>query len=871
MKAQLQILSAGTADCPPSVVVSFDGQRYLINCGEGTQRLCMETRFRFSKIKTLLFTRTHWDCMGGAPGMLLTLSDTGTRNMTVLGGENLTHAIASMRQFMYRECMAVNSIEFNKDNKTFKDENLRVTAVQVYPDNYVRASPYQWPEGMLYNPPYDRNNNNNGSAWRPQEAQPAAAEAQAETTDAPLTAPAATVDGVEDAAPVTAGRKRSSDNLQSVAVVDEDPDRDQKFRRDVVSRMFNVNAHGGSGHPLPAKKAKRDGCEKPPSSTTTGSGGRKGQGKGAATAETAAATGVPPKMAMTDVDMIEATRQLRRSMDTRNHDLPRTSPNLSAISYIFQSPDYAGKFNPQAAIALGLSKGPAFRELVAGNPVTTEKGDVVYPHQVISGGRPGRVFMVIDCPGPEYLSSLMSAKEFEQYQSSGSDALKAACIVHLGGHAIVSHPDYKAWMQRFGSGTQHIIAHEDYCGQKLVWKRQATSSYKLSKLDPSIFPVPYFDDKPTHDLQTDLAGLTNVKAQVAESMLSFSLEPTTGWDRTDLNALELADPLLPFHDHEVAKEKASPYMLEYYGLAEKANAEIEKELKGKKVEFPGSEVELTALGTGSSHPGKYRNVSATLLDMPGDGTFFLDVGEGSFGQMFRQFGGYKRSADQVNSVEDRIKRLKGIFISHLHADHHLGTIGILDRWNKLRAPDSEPLYLIAPSKFNTFLREMSDVQDFGYKNVEFIECDNILYSRNSQDPRRKFAQQALAKMCAATGFKEIQSVDVIHCLWAYGLSLEHKDGWKLVYSGDTRPSNNLVDAGQNATVLLHEATFEDDKWELAQLKRHSTTEEAIMVGEGMQAKFTMLTHFSQRYPKIPAFDYEDKSTIIGICFDLMSV
>ena len=68
MKGYLQILSAGTADCPPSVVFHFDSQRYLINCGEGTQRLCMESKLRFSKLKTVLLTRTHWDVMGGLPG-----------------------------------------------------------------------------------------------------------------------------------------------------------------------------------------------------------------------------------------------------------------------------------------------------------------------------------------------------------------------------------------------------------------------------------------------------------------------------------------------------------------------------------------------------------------------------------------------------------------------------------------------------------------------------------------------------------------------------------------------------------------------------------------------------------------------------------
>lgn len=68
MRAYLQILSTGTADCPPSVILHFDQKRYMINCGEGIQRLCTENKVRLSKLQTLMFTRTHWDCTGGLPG-----------------------------------------------------------------------------------------------------------------------------------------------------------------------------------------------------------------------------------------------------------------------------------------------------------------------------------------------------------------------------------------------------------------------------------------------------------------------------------------------------------------------------------------------------------------------------------------------------------------------------------------------------------------------------------------------------------------------------------------------------------------------------------------------------------------------------------
>lgn len=77
-------------------------------------------------------------------------------------------------------------------------------------------------------------------------------------------------------------------------------------------------------------------------------------------------------------------------------------------------------------------------------------------------------------------------------------------------------------------------------------------------------------------------------------------------------------------------------------------------------------------------------------------------------------------------------------------------------------------------------------------------------------------------------------------------------GWKLVYSGDTRPCERLVRAGAGATLLIHEATFEPGLDAHALRKRHSTSAEALSVARRMRAYRTLLTHFSQRYPKLPA-------------------
>ena len=43
---------------------------------------------------------------------------------------------------------------------------------------------------------------------------------------------------------------------------------------------------------------------------------------------------------------------------------------------------------------------------------------------------------------------------------------------------------------------------------------------------------------------------------------------------------------------------------------------------------------------------------------------------------------------------------------------------------------------------------------------------------------------------------QVLTVPVDHCPQAYGLVLTHKRGWKIVYSGDTRPCLALIKAGK---------------------------------------------------------------------------
>lgn len=113
---------------------------------------------------------------------------------------------------------------------------------------------------------------------------------------------------------------------------------------------------------------------------------------------------------------------------------------------------------------------------------------------------------------------------------------------------------------------------------------------------------------------------------------------------------------------------------------------------------------------------------------------------------------------------------------------------------------------------------------------------------------------------------------------SYAISLkmnvlpEQDEEFKLTFSGDTIPCDSLVELGRNSTLLIHEATLEDTLANSAALKMHSTISQAIEQSERMQAKYTVLTHFSQRYRVLPPINDDlIKNKNIGIAFDYMEI
>ena len=62
------------------------------------------------------------------------------------------------------------------------------------------------------------------------------------------------------------------------------------------------------------------------------------------------------------------------------------------------------------------------------------------------------------------------------------------------------------------------------------------------------------------------------------------------------------------------------------------------------------------------------------IQTPQGAGILLDCGEGTWGQLARFFGG---DPSRSSGVWETLRNLKCIFLSHMHADHHMGVAKVL--------------------------------------------------------------------------------------------------------------------------------------------------------------------------------------------------
>lgn len=453
-------------------------------------------------------------------------------------------------------------------------------------------------------------------------------------------------------------------------------------------------------------------------------------------------------------------------------------------------------------------------------------------------------------------------------------------LIHNVGWGVIENEQYMQWMKSWGPDTHHLVSSPEYTPNNISLPSSFLSVKRANFLSDA-FKTPLYSLDAPRNLPESLTSELKIEILDKHHMAELNPPHAPTIQPTLMSGLPPGfDIRRETTEDELFKQGLTDKSWDNYSKACETVQEEVSKLSPPETQ-PGDDVVVTTLGTGSALPSKYRNVSATLLQTS-HGHILLDAGEGTWGQLARTFGDRSRNTPPRDGSEDAwdvLKNTKLIYLSHVHADHHIGLARLLQLRSKAVGQDN-PITIICNHLIRTYLLEQNELEYLGIgKKVKFVDVEALLYN---QDPAiektgyRKVQEDEAAVNLGALrqslDLKDVKTALVKHRCKCHGGIIESNDGWKVVYSGDTMPCDNLVVSGKDATLLIHEATMEDGLEETAKAKGHSTIGQAIDIGKQMNAKKILLTHFSQRYSKLAqSSESENGAHVIAHAFDLLSL
>lgn len=96
----LQLLTTATSDSKPSLLVTFDSQRYLFNAPESISRVFVQSRIGMRKISKVFLGDLNESA--GLPGFVLSTVEAGNHQVELVGPEGTDHLVATYRFFTRR-------------------------------------------------------------------------------------------------------------------------------------------------------------------------------------------------------------------------------------------------------------------------------------------------------------------------------------------------------------------------------------------------------------------------------------------------------------------------------------------------------------------------------------------------------------------------------------------------------------------------------------------------------------------------------------------------------------------------------------------------------------------------------------------------
>jgi ribonuclease Z len=266
------------------------------------------------------------------------------------------------------------------------------------------------------------------------------------------------------------------------------------------------------------------------------------------------------------------------------------------------------------------------------------------------------------------------------------------------------------------------------------------------------------------------------------------------------------------------------------------------------------DLDVVFLGTAGSMPTAQRAPAALLVRRGGDKLLF-DCAEGTQRQLLRSSVG--------------LLELEEIFVTHFHADHVLGLPGMFKTF-ALRGREL-PLTVYGPRGLVDLLASLKRVvgrltfelnlvelgagdalERDGYRLATFGVDHGVSalgWSLIEATRPGRFDVAAAEALGVPNGPERgaLQRGETVGNVKPDDVLGPPRPGRKVVITGDTAPSEEIVEAAWGADVLITEATFADEERERAAETRHQTASQAADVARRAEVGLLALTHLSTRY------------------------
>ncbi|CAO1630880.1 unnamed protein product [Sympodiomycopsis kandeliae] len=800
MLSELRIIHPPSAAANPSehpvVLITVGGSRYIFNVPEGTTRSIIHRHVSAGGSGDLdIFVPNSCSAARGLAGFLMTMSDSGKKRINAFGPPCLAHAIATMRFYCKRSGTQLKV----RESHVFDEQNGDLLSAGNQPlldrgdGVVVRALP-SWDSAWTNTPvlkteagpadqdpdPIPASKKRRRSSNPAQEPEIAPPISNAEHDAAEFAAKASVADPSSSSSP---SLSRNSNGL-SVAAMRASRGRAFATAHSMVSDPTN-NSEGSS--------SMQNGNGRPP--RVTGAAYRSNQlAQPWLAPHSDSMTKTPPTQAMS-LSYLMSMPDLPGKVDVNRARAVGISPgpNLSKLqmgesvtitrpikwneladdqkaAWLRQA-EAAGKKNYKKKAK--ANQGQAKPEL--GLP--TEEV-VIESSACVGTPTPGSVVFMVNLPSPSHLPSFLSV-ENAQITAEALQGRFITTMIHSSPLSVVQDEQYKSWVSSISSPqTHHIYTTAGVGADNLLYPASILPMLRLSSLDPEMFAIPPYRIRPAIKLDDILpASVKDAGLAVPLSEdLSMRLQPrcsaptnvqdgaagafnaiAAGKDVRSISSLEyqvsksaqtesqskskVADTARQRLD--VARAQAFD---EFLSVSNRIKEQVSTMKSSAHERAEWNDIKITTLGTGSAQPSRYRGVAATLIELPerlrkptkedrGRGHFYmlLDAGEGTLGQLAQQCVSQEK-------LKDLLRRLRVLFVSHIHGDHCAGVNTLLRARAELSPDSTEPLYVIGGNFTRTFIQEWNDLEDVRCRpftsqsqekpaggQVVFLECEHLDY------------------------------------------------------------------------------------------------------------------------------------------------